>query len=189
MTELGSVAWPPAPIRTERLVLREPEARDRAALIELLASPEVGAFLGGPRPRDESEREMPKVPRRRPGLFVVDLDGSMIGQITLYRDTGHLRQADGKAELGYLFLPESWGCGYAAEACAAALDCFAGAFPGEPVVLATQTANKRSMRLAAKLGFTEVERFEAWGAEQWFGMWSRVTPSDRPGPLPTGRGP
>ncbi|MYU63940.1 GNAT family N-acetyltransferase, partial [Streptomyces sp. SID69] len=27
MTELGPVAWPPAPIKTERLVLREPEAR------------------------------------------------------------------------------------------------------------------------------------------------------------------
>jgi RimJ/RimL family protein N-acetyltransferase len=46
MTELGPVAWPPAPIRTERLVLREPEARDRAAFIELLASPEVGIYLG-----------------------------------------------------------------------------------------------------------------------------------------------
>lgn len=34
------------------------------------------------------------------------------------------------------------------------------------------------MRLAAKLGFTEVERYEAYGAEQWFGMWSSVTPSD-----------
>jgi RimJ/RimL family protein N-acetyltransferase len=40
------------------------------------------------------------------------------------------------------------------------------------VVLFTQTANVRSMRLAAKLGFTEVERFEAYGAEQWFGVWS-----------------
>jgi hypothetical protein len=57
-------------------------------------------------------------------------------------------------------------------------DLFAGALPGEPVVLATQTANARSMRLAAKLGFIEVERFEDYGAEQWFGMWSPVTPSD-----------
>jgi RimJ/RimL family protein N-acetyltransferase len=37
------------------------------------------------------------------------------------------------------------------------------------VVLRTQTANDRLMRLAAKLGFTEVERFEAYGAEQWLG--------------------
>ena len=66
----------------------------------------------------------------------------------------------------YLFLPQAQGSGYAAEACAAAL----GWLAGEPVVLFTQTANARSMRPAAKLGFTEVERFEAYGAEQCSGM-------------------
>jgi RimJ/RimL family protein N-acetyltransferase len=179
MAGLGPVAWPPEPIRTERLVLREPEARDRAAVIELLASPEVGTYLGGPQPRDELEREMPGTPERRPGLFIADLGGAMIGQIILRRVTGHgPPAAAGQAELGYLFLPEAWGFGYAAEACAAALGWFAGELPGEPVVLFTQTANARSMRLAAKLGFTEVGRFEAYGAEQWFGLWSPVTPSD-----------
>ena len=179
MADLGAVAWPPEPIRTERLVLRAPEAPDRAAFIELLASPEVGTYLGGSKPRDELEREMPGAPERVPGLFVVDLDGAMIGQIILRRATGHgPPAAAGKAELGYLFLPEAWGVGYAAEACAAALDWFADEFLGEPVALFTQTANVPSMRLAAKLGFTEVERFEAYGAEQWYGMWSPVTPSD-----------
>jgi hypothetical protein len=41
----------------------------------------------------------------------------------------------------------------------------------------TQTATARAMRLAAKPGFTEVERFHAWDAEQWFGMRPLVTPS------------
>ncbi|MFC5850345.1 GNAT family N-acetyltransferase [Streptomyces chlorus] len=178
MTELGSVTWPPVPIKTERLVLREPEARDRAAFIELLASPEVHTYLGGPRPRDELEREMPGAPEQWPGSFVVDLGGAMIGQILLGRTTGHRRPAAaGKADLGYLFLPRAWGFGYAAEACAAALDWFDGVLPGEPVVLTTQTANVGSMRLAAKLGFTEVERFQAWDAEQWLGLRSPVTPS------------
>jgi RimJ/RimL family protein N-acetyltransferase len=179
MTELGPIARPPAPIKTERLVLCEPEARDRAAIIELFTSPEVGTYIGGPQPRDEFERALPEVPSRRPGLFVVDLDGAMIGIITLDRREaerpGHVRPDAGEAELGYIFLPEAWGHGYAAEACAAALDWFAGALPGEPVVLCTQTANDRSMRLAARLGFTEVERFEEYGAEQWFGVWSSVT--------------
>ncbi|MCX5077928.1 GNAT family N-acetyltransferase [Streptomyces sp. NPDC054949] len=180
MNGLDPATWPPAPIRTERLVLRESEARDRAAFVELFASSEVRTFLGGPRPRDELERTVPAVPGRRPGLFVIDLEGAMIGTVTLDRRNadrpGRIRPDAEEAELSYTFLPEGWGRGYAAEACAAALDWFAGAFPGEPVVLCTQTANSRSMRLAAKLGFTEVERFEEFDAEQWFGVWS-VTPS------------
>ncbi|WP_327714395.1 GNAT family N-acetyltransferase [Streptomyces sp. NBC_00490] len=178
MTDLGPVARPPAPIRAARLVLREPKPRDRASFIELLASPVVHTYLGGPRPRAELERELPRVPERWPGSFVVDLDGAMIGHILLRRAPEHSRPAAvGKVDLGYLFLPRAWGFGYAAEACAAALDWFDGVLPGEPVVLHTQTANIGSMRLAAKLGFTEVERFRAWDAEQWLGMRPPLAPS------------
>ncbi|MFD4775588.1 GNAT family N-acetyltransferase, partial [Streptomyces sp. NPDC058427] len=172
MTDPRALDWPPAPVRTDRLVLRASEARDRAAVIELNASPEVGTYLGGPRPRAELERTLPEVPGRRPGFFVIDLDGTPIGTIMLdphAEGPGHIRPDLGKTELGYLFLPRAWGFGYATEACAAALDWFAGALPGEAVVLRTQTANQRSMRLAAKLGFIEVERYEDFGAEQWFG--------------------
>ncbi|WP_284747375.1 GNAT family N-acetyltransferase [Amycolatopsis sp. RTGN1] len=168
MPEPGA-AWPPAPIRTGRLVLRESEPRDRAAFIELFASPDVGTYIGGPKPRDELERTTAELPGRRPGLFVVDLGGALIGMITL---DPHDTDA-AKTELGYLFLPEAWGHGYASEACTAALGWFAGANPGEKVALCTQTANAPSMRLAAKLGFTEVKRFEAYGAEQWLGVWSQ----------------
>ena len=162
-------------------MLRESEARDRAAVIELFASPEVGTYVGGRRSRDELKRAMPDVPMRRSGLFVVELNGAMIGLVTLYRRDaerlGHLSAEGGEVELGYMLLPEAWGCGYATEACAAVLDWFAGVLPGEPVVLSTQIANLGSMRVAAKLGFTEVERFEEFGAEQWFGARSRVTPA------------
>ncbi|WP_030318898.1 GNAT family N-acetyltransferase [Streptomyces flavochromogenes] len=174
MIEPGTFAWPPAPIATERLVLRESEPRDRAAFVELFASPDVGTYIGGAQPREELERAMPDAPGRRPGCFVVELDGTMIGMITFDpRGTerpGHVRPEAGEAELGYLFLRAAWGRGYAFEACAAALDWFTGARPGEPVVLSTQSANDRAMRLAAKLGFTEVERFEEYGADQWFGV-------------------
>jgi RimJ/RimL family protein N-acetyltransferase len=178
MTELSAVAWPLAPIRTERLVLRESEARDRAAFIELFSSAKVHTYLGGPQPRDELERTVPETPGRRPGHFVVELDGAMIGTVEVSRRDaerrGQVLPDAGEAELGYLFLPEAWGRGYAAEACTAALDWFAAALPGVPVVLYTQTANSRSMRLAAKLGFTEVRRFQKWDAEQWMGRWAPV---------------
>ncbi|MGW4907990.1 GNAT family N-acetyltransferase [Streptomyces sp. NPDC004270] len=182
MADPRPLAWPPAPIKTERLVLRESEARDRATVIELNASPEVNAYLGGPRPHAELERTVPEVPGQRRGWFVVELDGAMIGTVQLKphapENPSNCRVEAGETELGYLFLPEAWGRGYATEACTAALDWFADALPREPVVLCTQTANASSMRLAAKLGFTEVERFEAWGAEQWFGVWSPLTPCD-----------
>ncbi|MCP2248694.1 GNAT family N-acetyltransferase [Lentzea aerocolonigenes] len=171
---LAPVTWPPAPIKTERLVLRESAPEDRATFIDLFTSPEVGTYIGGPHQRDEMERTAPEVPGRRFGCFVVDLDGAMIGMISFDRRTpassGLFLPEGGEAELGYLFLPRSWGHGYAAEACAAALDWFHGSHPGEPVVLTTQTANQASMHLAAKLGFTEVDRFEEFGAEQWFGV-------------------
>ncbi|MFG2692733.1 GNAT family N-acetyltransferase [Kitasatospora sp. NPDC048407] len=174
MTDLGVTAWPPAPIRTERLVLREPEARDRAAVVDLFSSPEVRTYLGGARPRAEVERAVPETPTRQPGLFAVELDGTAIGLVTLDRRDadrpGHVRPEGGEAELSYLFLPQAWGRGYAAEACTAVLGWFDGALPGEPVVLCTQSANDRAMRLATKLGFAEVERFEEFAAEQWFGV-------------------
>jgi hypothetical protein len=118
------------------------------------------------------------VARRVLGRLVTPPDPlGVSGQVILSRATGHgPPAAAGKAELGYLFLPEAWGFGYAAEACAAALGWLARELPGEPVVLFTQTANARSMRLAAKLGFTEIERFEAYGAEQWYGMRPPVAP-------------
>jgi len=141
----------------------------------------VGAYIGGARSRDELEGAVPEVPGRRPGFFVVDLDGTMIGCITLDRrdaeQARHVRPAAGGVALGYLFLPEAWGRGYAAEACAAALDWFANVLPDEPVVLCTQIANDLSMRLAAKLGFAELERFEDYGAEQWLGVWAAGGPS------------
>lgn len=91
---------------------------------------------------------MPETPQRRPGLFVVERDGTMngiqpsTGAIPIRRP-GHIRRDGGEAKRGYMFLPRAWRRGYAAEACAA-VDWFAAALPGESVLLSTQTANGHS---------------------------------------------
>lgn len=184
MGELGSVAWPPSPIRTPRLLLREPVAADRARFIELSASPQVQAYLGRARSRDELERTVPTVSSDHPGVFVVEREGVAVGVVTVDRRDaarpGHVRPGGDEPELGYLFLPQHWGSGFAGEACTAVLEWCAGALPGEPLVLCTQTANERSLRLAVRLGFTEVERFMEFDAEQWFGVWQPTTAARLP---------
>lgn len=174
MGELGNVTWPAAPILTERLELRATAARDRDAYIDLLASEAVHRFLGGAQPRAELEARVPEVPACRPGAFAVDVAGAFIGSVTVDRRDGErpggAAPRGGSLEIGYLFLPAAWGHGYATEAVRAVLGWIDEELPGEWVVLCTQLANQASVRLALRLGFVEVERFEEWGAEQWLGV-------------------
>ena len=177
--------WPLAPIRTARLVLRAPEARDREAFLDLGTDDEVNRHLGGGRDRAELDAELPAVPADRPGQFVVEHDGAFVGWVGLgRRDPARpgRAEADGAdLELSYVTPVSAWGHGYATEAATAVL-AWADEVLGEPVVLCTQGANARSLALAERLGFTEVARFEEFGAEQWFGVRQpgvrRATPAD-----------
>ncbi|MGZ4792482.1 MAG: GNAT family N-acetyltransferase, partial [Ilumatobacteraceae bacterium] len=83
---------------------------------------------------------------------------------------GHVRDFANEVEVGYMFLPSSWGHGYATEAVAAVLDWADRHLPSEPIVLNTQVAHHASRRLAERLGFREVSRFVEYDAEQWFAV-------------------
>ena len=155
--------------------------RSIAHAVQLAQAAEAAGYhryLGGPQPREGLERAMPKVPGRRLSHFVIDQGGAMIGMVTLDRRDAENRELvrpdAGEVEIGYMILPQAWGRGYTAEASSAELGWYARAVRPKQAVLCTQTANERSMRLAAKLGFTEVERHQARGAEQWLGVSSRV---------------
>lgn len=163
--------WPLPPIRTERLVLRAPGARDREEFLNLGSDDEVNRHLGGGRDRDELEAELPEVPADRPAQFVMEHQGRFVGWMGFSRREADRpgRSVDADLELSYVMPAHAWGHGYATEAGVAILGWADERF-GEPVVLCTQTANVRSLSLAHRLGFTELERFEEFGAEQWFGV-------------------
>lgn len=172
-TELADAPWPPSPITTQRLVLRSTCASDRAGYIDLLTSDEVHKYLGGPHNREETERHAPPIPGNRPGVFAVEAVGAFVGVVVLDRrdaqQPGHLRPEGGELEVSYTFLPAHWARGYATEAVTAVLDWAATSLPDHDVIVCTQLANERSLRLARRLGFREVTRFQQFDAAQWLG--------------------
>lgn len=174
MPSLGDVVWPPEPISTDRLLLRCTQGTDRAGYIELLCSAEANRYLGGPADRADVEDAMPAIPGHRCGVFAVEAAGAFIGAVTLEPYVAEPpRPAASSAdalEISFIFHPDTWGNGYATEAVAAVVEWSHVHLPGVPVVLVTQTANEASLRIARRLGFTEVGRFVEHQSEQWCGV-------------------
>ncbi|MEV4475650.1 GNAT family N-acetyltransferase [Nonomuraea salmonea] len=164
-----------ARILSARVLLRPAQDSDRNGIVEIMTDPEVRAHLGGPHPRDavESFLDSAGVPAvTGPGAYVIaDLaTDRFLGTLTLDRRApgrpGHLTEEGGELELSYVLRRTAWGAGLAFEAATAALRAAAGELPDQPVLVVTQTANERSMRLAALLGFRPAGTFEEFGAEQ-----------------------
>lgn len=104
----------------------------------------------------------------------MEADGGFAGLVMLTRRDadvpGHVRPDGNELEVSYAFRPGFWGQGFATEAARAVLAWVAPLVPDADVILCTQVANERSLRLAVRLGFREVSRFQAHGAWQWLGQ-------------------
>lgn len=160
---------------SERLLLRKAHDSDREGFIEFLTDPEVQAYLGGPQSRTDVEQHFDTRiagATPRPGKYVIadNTTNRFIGILTLDRRStdspGHVTEDGEELELGYVLRRSAWGAGFAFEAATAALRTAADELPDQPVLLVTQTANERSLKLAARLGFRPVSTFEEFGAEQ-----------------------
>lgn len=163
-------------ITTDRLRLRKAHTTDIDGLIELQTDPRVRGHLGGPRPRDVVEQYFDangvSAVASRPGTYVIaDRETNrFLGTLVLDRRSadlpGHVTEEGAELELTYLLRRGSWGAGLAFEAATAVLRAAADELPDQPVLVVTQTANARSLRLATRLGFRRVGTFDAHGAEQ-----------------------
>ncbi|MEV6851144.1 GNAT family N-acetyltransferase [Actinoplanes sp. NPDC051411] len=164
-------------IATDRLLLRKARDADRERLIELQTDPRVWAYLGGTRPRETVEQRLDAIggaanATPNPGGFIIadKATDDLIGTVELKRRAaelpGHVTEDGEELELSYLLRPDAWGAGLAFEATTAALRAAADELPDQPVVVVTQTANARSLGLAARLGFHRVSTFREYDAEQ-----------------------
>jgi RimJ/RimL family protein N-acetyltransferase len=179
MSQNGRMVLPmlSAPVITaDRLILRKAHDDDREGLIELQTDPQVRTYLGGPRPRAAVEQYLDAVGTANvtaaPGAYVIadETTDRLIGTLMLHRRSadqpGHITEDADELELTYVLRHRAWGMGLAFEATTAALRAAADELPDEPVLVVTQTANHRSLKLAARLGFHPVSTFEEFGAQQ-----------------------
>lgn len=149
----------PLPVlTTDRLVLRPRSRDDLDAMAAMDADPEVARFLGGVpdavlhRAELETWIDDPDDTSGMGGWTVRPRDepGRYLGWIILYPLDGW----EGDVEIGWRFVRDAWGHGYATEAARAVME---HAFTGtglDHVIAILDPGNDRSRRVCEKLGMT-----------------------------------
>jgi RimJ/RimL family protein N-acetyltransferase len=146
----------PTVLSTDRLLLREFEPSDDAFLLRLLNEPSWLRFIGdrGVRTLEDARRYVENGPRASYarngfGLWCVvpKESGASVGMCGLVR-----RDTVPGVDLGFAFVPEAWGKGYARESADAVL-AHARDVLGLPRVLAiTSPDNDASIRVLERIG-------------------------------------
>ena len=146
---------------TARLTLREFVDADAPFILTLLNQPSFLRFIGDKKVRtvDDARRYITTGPiasyqRHGFGLYLVELkDGKVpIGMCGVLK-----RESLPDPDLGFAFLPEYWGQGYAFEAASAVLKEARDTFKLTRILAITNPDNDASIKLLAKLGF-QLER-------------------------------
>jgi len=143
-------------METERLRLRLLSEEDISFIYRIFSLEETNRYVSNPPVRDMSEaREIyEKYCSPRLHLFRIGMElketGKLIGTLGLYAIDAENR----RATLGFDLLPEHWGNGYMAEACAALLDHAFKQMGMNRIQASAEPDNIRSIRVMERLGFT-----------------------------------
>jgi RimJ/RimL family protein N-acetyltransferase len=144
-------------IATERLLLRAFVAADLDAYAAMCADAEVMRHIGegGAVGRDVAWRQLAFFlghwALRGHGMWAIErrVDGRLIGRAGFIEPEGWPG-----LELGWLLARDTWGQGYATEACRAALAWGHGEFGAQDRISLIRPDNARSIAVAERLGAT-----------------------------------
>jgi RimJ/RimL family protein N-acetyltransferase len=155
-------------LRTERLTLRELDEADADFIVRLLNEPSFLRFIGdrGVRTPSDARRYLLEGPvasyrRRGFGLYLVELGETHtpLGMCGLIK-----RDALDDVDIGFAFLPEFWGRGYALESARAVLAHAKEVVKLARVVAIVSPDNERSIAVLGKLGL-RFERAITWAED------------------------
>ena len=142
-------------LETERLLIREFRRDDAAFIVALLNDPDFLRYIGdrGVRTIDDARVYLENGPINSYaingfGAYCVEVDGRAVGLCGLLK-----RDWLDDVDLGFAFLPEVRGLGYASEAARAVLAFAKDQLRLVRVVAIVNPENERSADLLRKLGF------------------------------------
>ncbi len=157
-------------LETERLVLREAVVEDAPFILALLNSPGFLEHIGDRGVRTEAEARTYIVERMIGsyrdhgfGMWITaeKRGGALVGLAGLVR-----REGLDSPDVGYAFMPDAWGKGYASEAAAAVLAHGRGPLGLGKLAAITSPENYASMAVLKKIGFTFQGMITLPGAER-----------------------
>ena len=146
-------------IQTARLVLRPWRDDDVEHWVAMSADPRVMEFFPSTSQRSEAESTAARIRERLEhdgyGWWVAEVKGEapFAGVITL-QDVPFEAHFTPALEVGWRFVYDQWGHGYATEGARAALDFAFGTLGSDEVVAMTAEVNVRSQRVMQRLGMT-----------------------------------
>ncbi len=154
-------------LETNRLIMRPFEETDAEGLFLLDSNPEVMKYVGGIVSTEvEQSRQMIEFIQNQykengvGRLAVIEKSSNILigwsGLKYLTKEINGMKNVD---ELGYRFLPEYWGKGYATETAIAALNYAFNEIKTDVVYAMAVTENTGSNRVLQKLGFEELGTF------------------------------
>ncbi|MCU7618603.1 GNAT family N-acetyltransferase [Chryseobacterium sp. PBS4-4] len=154
-------------LETERLILRKLEDHDAERMFLLDSNPEVMKYIGIPTlsKLEESKKVIQMIQQQYQDnglgrLAVIEKEsGLLIGWSGLKLYTGEINGYQNFYELGYRFLPESWGKGYAFESAKASLDFGFNDLHIEIIYAYAHQENAASHNVLTKLGFEKTGEF------------------------------
>lgn len=161
---------------TQRLILRKIEEEDAERMFLMDSDPEVMKYLGTPVKSIEESKEIIKMIQKQyeengvGRLAVIEKEsGLFIGWcgLKLLKEpvNGHVETLD----LGYRFIPEFWGKGYAWEAANVTLDYGFNELNAHTISAFADVGNTGSNYILTKLGFENTEEFKDSGVKcSWY---------------------
>lgn len=146
-----------------KVSLRSLSSNDLDLVTSIWTNPVVRQYLGGPVSVTNAAERLPQMLKSDGSgawFFVAEYEGADAGIISIDRCHGN-----DNYEISYQFLPKFWGKGVAYASVRQAMN-FARSVGITELTAETQALNDRSNKLLTRLGMTEKNRLERFGAEQ-----------------------